>query len=307
MNKSMTYVSSLYQLVKRNILVYLRNSTTVIFSLMAPVLILAIYTLFMGDIQVDMLGGVITEVPSISDETMRTIVNVWMIPGIVAISCLTVALNGMLVMIEDKERGTVNDFTASPLKPVTRLLSYVIAAFILTFVICLIFLLIGLAYLAITTGIYFQVVAFFELLLILLLSSLSAVLGLMCVMTFFKTIMGVSAFTGIFSALIGFLIGAYLPVSMLPIGIQNLANLMPGSYSTGLFRRIFMDTMFSQISDLSPSFIEQIKDVYSFELVLFGQSISRSGMYIYLTGSIIVFFFIYLLIDAVKTKVLCQG
>ncbi len=302
MNKSMTYVSSLWQLVKRNILVYLRNSTTVIFSLMAPVLILVIYTLFMGDIQVDMLDGVMTGVPDVSDETMKMIVNAWMIPGIVAISCLTVALNGMLVMIEDKERGTVNDFTASPLKPVTRLLSYVIAAFILTFTICLVFLMIGMTYLAITTGVYFSIAAFFELVGILLLSSLSAVLGLMCIMTFFKTIMGVSAFTGIFSALIGFLIGAYLPVSMLPMGIQNLANLIPGSYSTGLFRRIFMNALFEQTTDLSPAFVEQIKDVYSFELVLFGQTINKNGMYLYLAGSIIVFFLLYLGIDRLKER-----
>ena len=303
MNKSMTYMSSLFQLVKRNILVYLRNSTTVIFSLMAPILILVIYTLFMGDIQVDMLKGFLTGNTGIADETIRMIVNAWMIPGIVAISCLTVALNGMLVMIEDKERGTVNDFTASPLKPVTRLLSYVIAAFLLTFTICFIFLLIGMSYLAITTGVFFGITAFFESLLILFLSSLSAVLGLMCVMTFFKTIMGVSAFTGIFSALIGFLIGAYLPVSMLPIGIQNLANLIPGSYSTGLFRRIFMGTIFDQLSgSISPAVIAEVKSAYSYEMVLFGQTISRSGMYIYLTGSIVAFFFTYLLIDRLKTK-----
>lgn len=302
MNKSMTYLSCLWQLVKRNILVYLRNSTTVIFSLMAPVLILVIYTLFMGDIQVDMLGGVIEGVPNVSDETMKMIVNAWMIPGIVAISCLTVALNGMLVMIEDKERGTVNDFTASPLNPVTRLLSYVIAAVILTFTICFVFLIIGMIYLAVSTGVYFGVAALFELILIVWLSSLSAVLGLMCIMTFFKTIMGVSAFTGIFSALIGFLIGAYLPVSMLPIGIQNLANLIPGSYSTGLFRSIFMNALFEQSPNLSPAFIEQIKEVYSFDLVLFGQTISRTGMYLYLTGSIIVFFITYLIIDRIKNK-----
>ncbi len=303
MHNVTTYLSSLWQLVKRNILVYLRNATTVVFSLMAPILILVIYTLFMGDIQISMLDNQITMPVFVTDDMIRSIINAWMIPGIVAISCLTVALNGMLVMIEDKERGTINDFTASPLKPVTRLLSYVIAAFILTFTLCFIFLIIGIAYLAITTGIFFGVAAFFELLLILILSSLSAVLGLMCVMSFFKTIMGVSAFTGIFSALIGFLIGAYLPVSMLPVGIQNLANLIPGSYSTGLFRRIFMGTVLDHLSGtLSPAFIAEIKDVYAFELVLFGQTISRSGMYVYLTGSIVVFFLLYLLIDRIKSK-----
>lgn len=302
MHKSMTYVSSLWQLIKRNMLVYFKNSTTVIFSLMAPILILVIYTLFMGDIQADMLMGSLPQNISVDPTTLKMIINAWMIPGIVAISCLTVALNSMLVMIEDKERGTIHDFTASPLKPVTQLLSYFIAAFILTVTICFIFLLIGMLYLAITTGIYFGVAAFFELLLILLLSSLSAVLGLMCIMTFFKSIMGVSAFTGIFSALIGFLIGAYLPVSMLPIGIQNLANLIPGSYSTALFRGIFMNAMFEQIDGLNPVFIEQVKDIYAFELVLFNRTFSRSGMYIFLTSSIVIFFIAYLGIDRLKNK-----
>jgi multidrug/hemolysin transport system permease protein len=89
---------------------------------------------------------------------------------------------------------------------------------------------------------------------------------------------------------------------MLPTGIQNLANVIPGSYSTGLFRRIFMGGVFDHMSEnISPAMVTQIKDVYSFELVLFNQTISRSGMYIYLSLSIVVFFFLYLLLDKIKT------
>ncbi|VEU80430.1 ABC transporter permease [Haploplasma axanthum] len=298
LSNAKNYLHNIWELTKRNILIFLKNKTTLFFSMIAPILILVIYILFMGDLQINMIKDSLPSDIVVSTKDIRGIANAWMVSGIVGISSLTVSLNSMFVAISDRERRVVDDFTASPVKLFNLTLSYFISAFLLTFVICFIFLIVGLLYLVITTGVIFSIIEILELVLVLLLSSLSAVIILMCITTFFKTTAAASSFTGIFSALVGFLIGAYLPVSILPIGIQNFANLIPGSHSTGLFRIIFMNRMIENLpSDIPASFIEEIKKTYGFDLHMFGTKINSTYMYLYLTLSIIVFFILYLFIN----------
>ncbi|CCV63934.1 ABC-type multidrug transport system, permease component [Alteracholeplasma palmae J233] len=297
-NNVRNYLHNIWELTKRNMRIFLKNKTSVLFSMLAPVLILVIYILFMGEFQVDMIANNLPESVEVSRKSISSITHAWMLSGIVGISSLTVALNSMFIAISDKERRVIDDFTASPVKLVNLTLSYFISAFILTFVICFLFLIIGIIYLIIATGVGFTFLDLFSLFGILILSTLSAVIVLMCITTFFKTTSAASSFTGIFSALVGFLIGAYLPVSILPKGIQNFANLIPGSHSTGLFRTVFMKRMIESLPEgISPEFIEQIKGTYGFDLQIFGAKINSSHMYLYLTASIFVFFIAYLVIN----------
>lgn len=306
-NKITNYFYNIYELTKRNMLIFFKNKTTVFFSLIAPILILVIYILFMGNLQVSMIQEQFPNL-NLTQNEILSITNAWMIAGIVGISCLTVSLNSMFIAISDKERRVIDDFTASPVKLINLSLSYFISAFILTFIICFIFLIIGSLYLSITSNfVYiFNLVDIFKLIGILLLSSLSAVIGLMCVTTFFNKTSTAASFTGIFTALIGFLIGAYLPSSILPSSVQNIANIIPGTHSTALFRQIFMEKALNSkdiIDKVSPEFITQIKEQYGFNLNLFGRELNQLSMLIYLSLSIVLFFITYILIQKIKEAI----
>ncbi|MFA5421831.1 MAG: ABC transporter permease [Bacilli bacterium] len=297
------YLYNIWHLTKRNILIFFQNKTTLIFSMMAPILILVIYILFMGDFQVNTIKGFIPEGIAISDQDVVTVANAWMISGILGISSLTISLNSMFVAISDRERGIVDDFTASPVKLVNLTLSYFISAFIITFFLSFIFLVIALIFLRISSGYNFTFANLVELLSILLLSSLSAVIFVMCLTSFFNHTSTAASFTGVFSALIGFLIGAYLPSSILPIPLQNFANLIPGSHATGLFRVVLMRPIFEQLEGAVPiEVINQIKNSYGFNLNLFGAVVDRTYMYLYLGLSVLVLFVIFQIISMIKRK-----
>ncbi|NCA95060.1 MAG: hypothetical protein EOM79_03115, partial [Epsilonproteobacteria bacterium] len=120
------YLYNIWHLTKRNILIFFQNKTTLVFSMMAPVLILVIYILFMGDFQINTIRGFIPDGQSVSDADIATVANAWMISGILGISSLTISLNSMFVAISDRERRIVDDFTASPVKLVNLTLSYFI-------------------------------------------------------------------------------------------------------------------------------------------------------------------------------------
>lgn len=299
---SSNYLNTLFALTKRNMLLFLKSKLTVFFSLLAPVLIFLLYSLFLSGLQLDAIGEMLPSDVSIDDKAISGIFNSWMLSGVVAIACLTVGLNSMLTVISDKETKTIDDFRSSPVSPVTLQLSYFLASAILTLAICLIVLILALIYLAAASGIILPVLSVLELFLTLFLSCLSSAIIMMCLMSVFKTNASVGAFSGIFSALIGFLTGAYLPVGILPYGIQVFAALLPASHSTALFRSILTESAFSNLPDSVPSeFIDSVKTTYAPNLSVFGAELGRAGSYLYLASSILVFFAVYLLIDKLKS------
>ena len=257
----------------------------------------------MGDLQINTIRAMLPSDTSVSDKEIAMVANTWMIAGILGISSLTISLNSMFVAISDRERGIVDDFTASPVKLVNLTLSYFISAFIITFSLSLIFLIIAVLYLFISSGVTFTFLNLGELVGILTLSSLSAVIFVMCLTAFFKHTSTAASFTGVFSALIGFLIGAYLPSSILPLALQNFASLIPGSHATGLFRVVLMNPIFERLSSSIPTTtLEQIKNSYGFSLNLFGEQLGRTSMYAYLGISIVALFVVYQLISLIKRK-----
>ncbi|MDR0425558.1 MAG: ABC transporter permease [Clostridiales bacterium] len=301
-------VNSVFQLTKRNVLLFLKNRATVFFSFLAPMLILALYTLFLADTQVGAIRQEMLRAGLDPDcvglDRIRAIADSWMIAGVISISTLTIGLNSMLVMISDKETKTINDFISSPIKPHKFFLAYFIAAFLLTFTLCILVLIVGLFYLTFVSGVALGAAEIFELLLILLLSCMSSVMIMACIMGFFKSNASVSGFNGIFSAIIGFVIGAYFPLGMLPAAVQTVSGTVPATHATALFRNVLMDAAMGGADGLAEltAVIPKIRELYAISLNLFGFTVNKPVMYVYLSLSILLAFLMYLLIDRLRKK-----
>lgn len=67
-------------LVKRNIKLYMKDKMTVFFSLLAPIIVLVLYILFLGDLQVQNIMATIGD--AVSETEVRALVNNWMISGV---------------------------------------------------------------------------------------------------------------------------------------------------------------------------------------------------------------------------------
>jgi len=260
----------------------------------------------MGDMQVGMVRDAYPLL-DITDKELKSVINAWVISGIIGIASLTVALNSMFITILDREKKTINDFKASPVKTVNLTLSYFISAFIITFTLTATFTLIGNIYLISFGGkmFLFSFIEIIKLILILVLSSLSSVITLMFVTSFFNKTSTAAAFTGIFTALIGFLIGAYLPISFLPKGVSSIANLLPGSQATSLFRISFMDKVFNNstfINKVDSSFISNIKNDFGYHLQIFNLKLKPYMIIIYLLLTTLLFFLLNVFVNKLKKK-----
>ncbi|MDR1939552.1 MAG: ABC transporter permease [Clostridiales bacterium] len=307
MNDFQSDLFAVSRLIRRNVGSFLKEPMTVFFSLLSPLIILLLYALFLRGIQVDgiaaTLGGT-----GVSSAKVGALVDCWLVSSLLSISCLTVALNSMLVMVSDKGGGKLKDFLVSPVKPSILTISYFLSFFIITVAIAFILFAVCLVYLAAAGAFFLSLGDALSLIGLIVLSCFSSVTVLMLVMGFFKSSSASGGFSGIFSAMIGFFTGAYMPISTFPLGVQYAANILPGSHSTALFRNILMNGAINRIADGLPdkhfaeTFISNIQTTYSFKLNFFGTDMNTGMMYAYLAASVVIFFILNIVAEKYKKK-----
>ena len=279
-------------LTKRNMLVYLRDKATVFFSLLSPLIILFLYLMFLKQNYVDSVNGVISGAgiqDFITQSQVDGFVNSWLISGILASSCITVPLSSLTLIVTDKETQKDYDLNASPVKKWKLGISYLVAAFLNTFIITFIILTIGI--ILINTGSTpLSIDKIVLCYLALILGSLSGSAFMYVIVSFFKKNSAVGAFTGIVCAASGFLIGAYMPISMFADWLQVVANTLPGSHIAGIFRNLLMGNALEDMNSLinSAQFVNSMRDGFSLELNFFGNMIDVDVMWIYSIIALIV-------------------
>ncbi len=279
MKKDLIIIRSL---VKRGIIVFLRDKASVFFSLLAPLIVFFLYVTFLGDLQVKSLEQTLIGVP-VSKDVMRAFVDGWMIAGVMGVACITVSFSANNIMVQDKARGVLNDAYSAPVKRGVLRASYFVYNFLVSTVICMVVLAVCLVYLTIS-GWYLSIMDVFATVGHTLLSVLSASLISVFLTGFLKSEPALGAIVGIMSAAIGFLCGAYFPLSMLPKFVQYAVLFIPGTYSAGVFRNLFMGGAYAEIAAVSGQAASEAGQGFSMNLDFFGSSMSKGGMLVVLLG-----------------------
>ena len=140
---------TLSKLVERSLKIFLKDKVGVFFSLLAPLIVLVLYVLFLGDIQMDGIKSAFEGAP-IDEKLLRNFVDSWMLAGVVSVACITVSFSAQGIMIQDKEKGVLSDMLASPVSRGLIETGYLISNFVVTLCIRLIVLAVAFIYLAIT-------------------------------------------------------------------------------------------------------------------------------------------------------------
>ena len=83
---------SLMHLTRRNILVFVKDRANVFFSLLAPLIVLALYVLFIGRMQADGISEALANFGVSADGAVRAFSDSWMLSGVMATTCITVPL-----------------------------------------------------------------------------------------------------------------------------------------------------------------------------------------------------------------------
>lgn len=175
--------------------------------------------------------------------------------------------------------GARRDLTVSPVKKSTLALSYYLATFASTLLVCLIAAGAGFIYLA-KVGWYLSfadvMLLFADIVLLVLFGT-----ALSSIVNRFLTTQGqVSAVGTIVSSGYGFICGAYMPIAQFSSGLQHILMFLPGTYGTSLIRNHALRGAFSAAADagLAPEVIDVIKKSIDCRLSFFGTDVSLPAM-----------------------------
>lgn len=298
-------MTALGNLIRRGLKMYLSDKMAVFLSILSPLIILFLYLMFLGDIQYDSVVAKLQGF-AVNDDAVHAFIDGWMMAGALAVSCITVSFCAQYLMINDREGGAMQDMLTSPIKRSVLSVSYLIVNIVITAVIVGIITALAFVYLA-ATGWYLSGADVGKIIGMLLLSVLSASLFTTIICMLFRTQSAHGGASGILSAAIGFFIGAYMPISIFPKAIQYFVLFMPGTYSAGALRNVFMSGAMERIlEDLPSPAIEPVKqglmESFSMQMDAFGNVIYEKEMWIIFACTLVVFVAAYVINQVVRTK-----
>lgn len=298
-------MKQIISLTKRNIKVFLRDRTGVFFSLLSPLLVLLLFILFLGDLQIDSVKQTLNNygvLDLFSKNFPSAVAYNWLIAGVLGVSSITVSFSCLAVIISDREKGIENDFKASPISNIKVYISYILGVFLSTLIIMIIVSIFGLVFLACVNALNMNFSDYLLLYGSIILGSFNAALFAYALTSFIKTSAAHGAFTGLICATSGFLIGAYMPLSSFPKPIQYICSIVPGSHSAGLARTSLLNNYVVDAGNKSSEVASSLNEYFSLKLNMFNNNIDKNGMLVYLLISTLIFLIINIIIIKLHSK-----
>lgn len=288
-------------LVQRNCKLFFKDKGMFFTALITPIILLVLYASFLGNVYRDSFTASFPASTVLSETLVNGLVGGQLISSILAVSCVTVAFCSNMLMTQDKVNGTIKDLRISPVRSSVLAMSYYVATWVTTLIICLTATVICLIYLA-ATGWYLSVGDVLLLLLDVVLLSLFGT-ALSSVIGFFLSSQGqISAVGTIVSAGYGFVCGAYMPVSQFSEGLQTVVSLLPGTYGTSLLRNHALRGVFDALAQdgIPTDAIHALRDTVDCHLYFFDTQVGLPVMYLVLGGTILLLITAYILMNAIR-------
>ena len=290
-------------MTKRNSLLYFKDKGAFFTSMITPMILLVLYVTFLENVYRDSLVGMIPSGISVDEELIDGCVSGQLLSALLAVCCVTVAFCSNLIMVQDKVTGARRDIEMTPSSPFLLSMSYFIATFLNTLLVCLIASGLSLGYIA-CVGWYLSFADVMAILLDVVMLSLFGT-ALSSVINHYLSTQGqISAVSAIVSAVYGFLCGAYMPISTFSEGLRTALCFLPGTHGTSLLRNHALNGVYEEMESVGipEAMIQGIRDALDCNLYLFDHKISIGVMYCIMVCSIVLLIGVFLLISGKKRK-----
>lgn len=245
-------------LVKRIILVYVRDRAAVFFSVLSMLIILMLVWLFLGNMNSENIVDVLSTYGGVRDAVKDKgnadyLIVVWTLAGVLLSNCVTISMTVMGNMIYDEEKNKLACFYTAPVGRIKIALGYVLSAWMIGTFMCILTLAAAQGWLFCSGSETLSVAVILQLTGMIILntfvySSLSYLMALF--------VHSGSAWSGILTivgTLVGFLGAVYLPVYMLPEGVASFLKGLPILHGVSMMRRVCVqaavDTTFAGLPE----------------------------------------------------------
>lgn len=252
-------MNSVMVLTSRNLRLYFRDRAGVFFSLLSALILIALYALFLGNLQIDSLTA---KLPQASAHDVHWFVNAWVFAGITMITTLTTALAALSVFVEDNASGRFQDFIVSPIRRSSIILGYFFSSFIVSVMMTMIIVIIGQLYMLTQGDQAMSLPQTAHVFGLVALSSAAFASLSTFIVTFLKSAGAFAALSTVVGTMVGFLAGAYIPVGTLPDEVVRVLNVLPFAQSAMLLRRPYTAHALDAMTADQPQAVNSVENFY---------------------------------------------
>lgn len=291
----------MFELISRNRKVYTRDRLAFLMSFLSVIILILVYQVFLGQIQIDAIKEALGS-DTASSDTIK-MVNYWLISGLTTIISMTSTLGAFGVMVSDKEKKLSEDFKVSPISNFKVELSYAIFAIlfgiILTMFSCV--FAIGI-FNGLSSLLDYSVMDYLKIFGIVSLSTVLSAAIVLPILAFIRTSSAFTTLSTIVGTFIGFISGVYLSISSVGETLQQVMTWFPMTQVNALLKQVLMKDSIAKVFDSAPSsVVNEYKESYGVVLQnASGDHLSNQFMLVYISLIIVALLILHFFIKKVK-------
>lgn len=255
-------VISLKGLIYRNIKVYFNDKGKIFFSILTPIIVLLLYSLFLAKNYDVFLENIFNEF-NINKVYINKMISALILSSTLGVTLITVPFQCTLQFLEDKDKKIILDLSATGLNSRKRLFSYIISSAVSSIIVSIIIFSLSLIIFGVKYDMQLAISQIIYILLLILLGSISAVMMFLPIIILFKNLSSANGIYALVSSISGFVIGAYIPLTQFSSLIQSICSLFPATEITALIKKVLLSDIINEISLFVPS---TVRDSFSSEL-----------------------------------------
>jgi len=268
---------------KRNVLNFFRDKAAIFFSLLAALITIGLYVLFLGDLLVNQMSA------EIFADKGRFLIDSWIMAGVISITSISSAMGAYEAMVNDKVNKTLKDFYSAPLKKREIVAGYILSSFTVGMIMSLIALVFSEFYILIYGGSFLPLFSYVKMLGVILLSVLSSCSIMFFIVSFFKTSTAFATGSTVVGTLLGFVAGVYIPIGQFPAAVQTVLKFIPISHSSVLMRQIMMTDTLNSLN-ISPEYLSEFNLQLGLKFEAFGTTLTPLHSILFIAFITVLFF-----------------
>ena len=279
-------MSATFTIVKRNLLNYIYDPSSVFFSFLSVFILIGVYGVFLGTFQVQEVENAVGAI-----EGVDWLVTSWLIAGLLTVSSFTVPLSILSNMVIDLENRIFDDFLVAPIRRSSIVFGYAISAIIIGVIMTSLTFILGEVILVfLSGGEWLSLLAHTQVFAWIILANMTLSALSFFIISWVKSAASVNALNTIIGTLIGFLAGIYVPFAAFSDQVANIFKFNPAAHIVVGIRSVIMEPAIAYVFEGAPAGIEESYTAnYGIVMTWFNETLSNGMIALYLGVLLLVF------------------
>ncbi|MCL2470925.1 MAG: hypothetical protein FWF25_04205 [Propionibacteriaceae bacterium] len=231
-------MSLILTLIHRNLRVFWRDRLSLLFGLIAPVVLFGMFVLFFRKVTAQLIAASInnTGFGQVTVDDVYPTCDAWMFASVTTLACFTGAIGMLTAFVDDRASGRFSDYLVAPIRRWRLGVAYVASTVIVTFVISGTVMLLDNLWAWIKDSPMMSGTALLQCMGGVLLSSLVFSALNTVAMTFTPSVGSFNGYALVTGTSMGFLAFCYVPPASLSDAVNNVMGSLPFAQSAALIR-----------------------------------------------------------------------